>query len=408
MGTLSVNWKLALLKQNPFMDVPPRRPEEAIWAGMTSLKKELEDLFVESLTTPTSQVVLNWGAYGSGKTHAAMYFGIPERLPRVEGKKVREVRILYIRTPKEPPRADEILYKDVIERLRFSEIRKAVRDVINEYGEEQSLQLLQEATESEALGKAIWLLGVEGARITQPRLFEGKEGSEEWERLLQAYFFSQTTKTDLKRLGLSRNISTARERFQVLGGLLHCFIGFAPTENIEAHTRLILWLDEVEDLIYFTAQQSRSFSQGLRDLVDRCPAYFTLLLNFTLATPESLEDAEIVLTPALINRVTHRVFFQRPSQDDAYEYVLDLLRQYRTRSPGDYGLPETYPFEEEALKQLVSFVSPCTPRELNNFCRDIVSQALLQGVISGEGKGIISKEFVSGILERRTRQSIES
>ena len=33
------DWGLVLLKQNPFPNTPPRRPEDAVWAGFKGLKR---------------------------------------------------------------------------------------------------------------------------------------------------------------------------------------------------------------------------------------------------------------------------------------------------------------------------------------------------------------------------------
>jgi hypothetical protein len=67
------DWSLGLLKQNPFPNAPPRRPEDAVWAAFEELRGRLDKLFVEALTFPRTQVVLGRGEYGSGKTHAAIY-----------------------------------------------------------------------------------------------------------------------------------------------------------------------------------------------------------------------------------------------------------------------------------------------------------------------------------------------
>lgn len=406
IGTHPMNWKLALLRQNPFPNTPPRRPEEAVWAGLPRLKRQFEELFIEALTTSTTQVVLNWGAWGSGKTHAAIYFGTRDRLPQVEGKQVKDVWILYIRTPKDPAQADLILYRDVIEAIRFSRLRRVIRDIISEYGERTALEILQDITGSEALGRALWLLGLERQKSGQFQLLGETEESAKWQRLLEAYFFSQYTKNDLKRLGLSRGIDNSQDRFRILGGILQCLIGLAPTEEIEHHSRVILWIDEMEDLIYFTSRQYRPFTQGLRDLIDRLPTYFTLLMNFTLAAPEAFEDATVILGQALMDRITHQIYFQEPNEDEAYKYVCDLLRQFRTEDPASRGLPVTYPFAEDALRSLIATLPSRTPRDLNQRCGDIISKALQRGIITAPGEGIISKNLVSALEQERLELDI--
>ncbi|RMH14046.1 MAG: hypothetical protein D6698_13205 [Gammaproteobacteria bacterium] len=396
-----VNWTFALLKQNPFPTTPPRHPEEAVWAGFTRLKKQFDSLFLEALTTSRTQVVLNRGEYGSGKTHAAIYFRRSDRLPAPEGKNVRDTWIFYIQTPKEPEQADRLLYRNFIEAVRFGQLRSVVRDIIQELGAQMALEKLQEVVESEVLGKALWLLGHEMNHSGQLSMFEQDEASEEWQRLLEAYFFSQTTKSDLRRLGLSRGIDSARDRFHLLGGVVQCLIGLAPTNQIEQHRRIILWIDELEDLIYYTTRHYRPFTQGLRELIDRLPAYFTLMMNFTLASPEALQDIETVLGKAILDRVTHNIYFQEPDEEEAIEYVCELLRLYRTEEPDVRDLPVTYPFEEEALRVLLSDLPTRTPRDINQKCADVVIQALQRGIISAPGVGVIHKEFIQQLESER-------
>lgn len=396
-----VNWAFILLRQNPFPTTPPRRPEEAVWAGFPRLKKQFDSLFLEAVTTSRTQVVLNRGEYGSGKTHAAIYFGRSDRLPSPEGQSVRDTRIFYIQTPKEPEQADRLLYRNVIEAVGFKRLRSVVRDIIGEVGAQPALEKLQAVVESEVLGKALWLLGHEKSRSGQLSMFEQDEASEEWQRLLEAYFFSQTTKGDLKRLGLSRGIDSARDRFHLLGGVLQCLIGLAPTGEIQRHRRVILWIDELEDLIYYTTRHYRPFTQGLRELIDRLPAYFTLMMNFTLASPEALQDIETVLGKAILDRVTHNIYFQEPDEEEAIEYVCELLRLYRTEEPESRGLPSTYPFEEEALRVLLNSLPTRTPRDINQKCADVAVQALQRGIISAPGEGVIDKEFVQQLESER-------
>ena len=397
----SVDWQLVLLRQNPFPGVPPRTPAEAVWAGMPRLKDQFNALFVEALSTSATQVVLNRGDWDSGKTHAAIYFGTRDHLPKAKGEQVRNVWRLYVRTPKDPSQADMILYRDIIETIQFSRLRQVIRSIITEHGDQNASGMLQELVGSEALGKALWLLGLERSGTGQPRLLGDDKELNEWQRLLEAYFFSQHTKTDLKRLGLSRGIDNSQDRFRILGGVLQCLIGLAPEGEIERHARVLLWIDEMEDLIYFTSRQYRPFTQGLRDLIDWLPSYFTLLMNFTLAEPEVLEDITVVLGQALMDRVTHQLYFQEPNEGEAYEYVIELLDVFRTQAAQDLELPPTYPFSEETLREIIAMLPKRTPREINKRCSGIITNALVKGIISAPGKGIISMDFVAELDKNR-------
>ena len=150
-----VNWEFVFLKQNPFPTTPPRRSEDAIWAGFQTLKEQFNALFTEALTTSRTQVVLNRGEYGSGKTHAAIYFQRSERLPfdrpqdkpSLNARQIGGTQIFYIRTPREPEKADMLLYRSIIEAVRFGRLRNVISAIIQAEGEQGALAKLQDAVE---------------------------------------------------------------------------------------------------------------------------------------------------------------------------------------------------------------------------------------------------------------------
>jgi hypothetical protein len=396
----SIDWRRVLLKQNPFPNTPPVRPEDAVWAGFPALRKQLDALFAESLSTSRTQIVLNRGEYGSGKTHAAIFYRRLDNLSLLDGdRRVKDPEIVYIRTPKEPDKADITLYQNIIEVIQFRRIRTVIKEIITEYGDQNALEKFQNLIESEQLGKALWLLGHEQERSGQLALFQGNLNDQQ--NLIESYFFSQITKSDLKRLGLSRSINNIQDRFRVLGCILQCFIGFADEQDVAKHRRVILWVDELEDLILYPARYYRPFTQGLRDLIDRLPSYFTLMMNFTLASPESLEDIDVVLGKAVMDRITDKVYFREPNEVEAFDYVKDLLRHYRIEPNEPVRISSTYPFEEEALRMLIANLPVRTPRRINQLCASVIGEALRRGIIRSPGKDAITKEFVRKVEDER-------
>ncbi|MFR2159780.1 MAG: hypothetical protein ACLS6N_08550, partial [Alistipes finegoldii] len=62
------------LKSNPFRLTPSIDSKEIIWAGFPEIKRKIENRIKRSISIPNSSLILNWGEYGSGKTHASRYF----------------------------------------------------------------------------------------------------------------------------------------------------------------------------------------------------------------------------------------------------------------------------------------------------------------------------------------------
>ncbi|SRR5258706_6327106 len=389
----TADWQKVFLKQNPFPTIPSKNPEEVIWAGFSKLRSELKVVFVESLSTNRTQVVLNWGEYGSGKTHAATFNQLKENILNGIEMKLKDIELFYIQTPREQDKADMLLYRNILEAIKFRRIRLAVRDVTQKLGSEKTLQKLQQTVDSEVLGKAIWLLGQDKSRSGQLLLLNDETISTDWDLLLESYFYSQATKTDLRRLGLSRGIDSAHDRFRVLGGILNTLIGFEPTEDLGQHTRISLWLDEMENLIYFTSKYYLPFTQGLRELIDQLPSYFTIFLNITLASPEAFQDIETILGKALLDRKTNEIYFKEPDEHEAYQYVIELLESFRTGDWNPSKYPSSYPFEPDALKVLISTLKTRTPRDINQACSDVITTAIRDKAV-GSPKQLIDHQFV--------------
>lgn len=400
-----LNWELFYLKDNPFMVMPPSDSESLVWAGMQEVKQKLEQTLTAAQVTATTQVVLNRGPFGGGKTHAMQYFSFSENLPETNNG-VSKTFVLSVATPKQTGKPADDFYVDVIERMDIEQLKNTVRQAVEEVGADNALNRLKEITGSGTLARAICLLGQpEQENGANKKLFDDRT---EQDRLLDQYFLSGCTKQDLRKLGLARNIEKSQDKFRVLAGLISCFIGLKNNRSVADHSRFCLWIDEMEDFVYFTATQYRPFTQGLRDLIDKLPAFFTLLLNFTLTDPEEFETLEIIMGKALVDRVTDNIIFQEMTLAQGVTYVEELLSFWRLDNANGKKLSAQYPFEKDALEYIINNLDKRTPRALNKRCSSIAEKVLLErsnNTKPGELK--IDLEFVKNFLSNELRQELD-
>jgi len=75
------------LKNNPFRITPATSSDDLIWAGFPNIKDKFIKRIKRSIRIPNSSLVLNWGEYGSGKTHAARFFSKTDELTQVSHPK---------------------------------------------------------------------------------------------------------------------------------------------------------------------------------------------------------------------------------------------------------------------------------------------------------------------------------
>ena len=147
-------------------------------------------------------------------------------------------------------------------------------------------------------------------------------------------------------------------------GVLHLLIHGQSSEPGPL-SRVILWLDEMEDLVYFPTRYYLPFTQAIREIIDSTSQHFTLLLNFTFSEPEDLPAIENVLGQALMQRVNHHIVFKQPTAEDYEGYLLELLKYNRLDQRR--GSP-TFPFSKEAFDLLIQSAAARTPRFLNKLC----------------------------------------
>lgn len=375
------DWNDIFLKQNPFDLSPPTNPEQTIWAGMEKIKQQFNDIFNVAASSSATQVVLNQGPYGGGKTHASVYFKCKENLPQFIENDI-EGHHINICAPKDPGNPAEEFYTNILDTIGMTRVTDIIRDATVNLPKGDVIDLLHKILGSEELARAFWLLAT--------------TDSAEILGLLRTYFLTKTTGSDLKKLGLARNITTARDRFRVVVGIFQCLIGFSESQVPEQQSRVCLWIDEMEDLMYITSSQFRLITQGLRDVIDLLPNNFTLFLNMTLADPESEEEFDIILGSALLDRITDVIYFPELSIDEALQYVDELINnpQHRIISDQLKVLPKTYPFEETALKMLLEGLEKKTPRDINKRCRNAINFAFRAKKFNSPGDGIIDSTFV--------------
>lgn len=348
------------LKGNPFEYITPTpgqsHEDYKEWAGLPDLKGKLTAIYINAVSSPARQVVLNWGPYGGGKTFSAYYFIEKHRVNRTDKIQIYQA---YIRCPKEGPIATRELFSNILDYMSFSQIRVQVKLLIDKIGKDNLVQLLNRRIRSEEFSSAIVALGSD---------------DNEKVNLMHRYLYDGLTKTELKQVNLPRNISSNTEYVKFLSGIITCFIG----DQANHDGRFILWIDEMEDLIYYSQRYYRAFSQVLRDLIDTLNEYFTVFLNFTLAEPEE-GTIEMLLGGALWSRINKKLRFREMSLEDVLLYCEELIENFQIDKT-----TRLFPFSEEAIKTVYEIIPNelVTPRDVNSICGEILAHTLDVGAES--------------------------
>ena len=380
----STDWNIAGLRENPFTISPPTDPKRVIWAGMDVIRDEFNKVFREAKVSAPTQVVLCRGPIGGGKTHASLFFSSDKNIPKTSPS-VQNIEVLRVQTPTETGNPARDFYLDVMEQIRLDRIGEAIKKNVESVGRDVVERNLRQTMVSGDFVNAL-------LKLFETSLISPRAGLP-----LSAYFLGKCTTTELRKLGLNRNIEKTQDYFRVLAGVFRCLIGLSESPDVAEHNRLCLWIDEMENFIYFTPPQYRPFGQGLRELVDRLPHFFTLFMNFTLTSPEEFEEIELVLGGYLTDRITRHIFFdEMKDQEKILQYVREVLSHYRTQEE-----PKTpySPFTEDALRALMANLQRRTPRDINKRCHNALMKAFEKGIFEKGEDSAITPDFIQEISQ---------
>jgi hypothetical protein len=345
------------LKENPFRIGPPLDPTDLVWAGFANLKKELETRIKYSIVTSPSRMVLNWGRYGSGKTHAANYYSrtdILSELCQASNKPPAiSIKINLPRTTKDPVQAFLRSFFGQIGLQKMKDHLAAIEAVVDR----ETLLSIISAVSSDGVITEL----IETILDATPEEMGPIEG----------YLFGDSTKGTLAKIGLPSGL---KDDEQVVN-LLSTYINTITYEK-SAFSTFLLWIDEFEDIDTLNKTSQDRFTTFLRQLFDKTPNNLLLFLNFTPKTFFNIEDLSIILGEALSTRTKLRIDFQEPRISEAKEYLEQLLNhsQYRLEETQDRFIP----FTDQSVEYILAHIGRLSIRKINEVFSLVLELALIQ------------------------------
>lgn len=360
------------LKENPFRTGPSINPKDLIWAGFPELKKKIEDRLIFSMKTSPSRIVLNWGRYGSGKTHAANFYTKTDRVndlsERDSVKPSKNIKINLPRTSKDPVQS---FFRSFLGQISLSDIKADFDLVKAALSEGESIEAIIEVNSNDTIISDLF------------KLIISDENANKFQAI-EAYLFGDATKGTLVKLELPFGLKDDEQIVNFISTYINCI-----TFEKRVFSSFTLWLDEFEDIDTLNKQSQDRVTTFLRQLFDKTPNNFLLFLNFTPKTFFNIEDLSIILGEALSTRAKIRIPFDAPSIDESIQYVKELIFPQL-----ENGTDELGPFEnEETLKYILENIGNLSIRKINEVFSLIIELAILME------KGKIDIEFIKSVKE---------
>jgi hypothetical protein len=355
-----------LLKDTAFR-LTPEASDGVPWYGFQALKGRIEQIIDRSLGQEPRICVLNRGQYGAGKTHAGLHFAhLLSAFPA--SRQYSKVYSFLIESPKQGNRAFSELFGRIMNAISFGEIRDCSEFLQAQLGVEQLFSRILKAAKNESVAKVLASLN-EGNSLVSQTYLSGGGGAR-----------------DLRALGAATKLSSDHDFAAVLVAIFYLLIHSGRTEA--GVNRLILWIDEMEDLVYFPTRYYLPFTQALREVIDRTGSHFTLFLNFTFTEPEDLPTIGSVLGDPIMSRINQHIVFEQSSEEDLRQYLLDLLNDNRIAVT---DCPPTHPFDPDSFEAIVAAGIGHTPRFINKVCDSVLRQLLQTPEVAAEQRPVVTR-----------------
>jgi hypothetical protein len=369
------------LSEDAFPLTPSAHVDES-WYGFKSIKRQYQEYTTLSLENSNRLVVLNRGRFGAGKTHAARF--TTKRLSKWKGNEHYSQALSFIiENPKGQKNAFYELTVRLLDAIDSQLLIQSSRDLVASKGSSQAKQLLRQLTQSEDISEALVSLNDEN-RLS-----------------VMGYLRGSSTAKELRLLNVSRKLSQSHDfaagLVGVLSLLIHGIQGSKPR-------RIFLWIDEMEDLIYFSSANYLPFTQALRDLLDRLSKDLSVMANFTFSEPEDLPSIKEVLGGAIMDRVNQHLIMGPPTADEIAEYLTDLLMDNRINPELDI------PISESGIARLGELCKGKTPRYVNKACAYLFTKSPSQAKKPKSGPLILDESQIEqqlpGIIQELDEATI--
>jgi hypothetical protein len=358
------------LEENPFRTGPSINPGDLLWAGFPELKGKIEQRINFSIKTSPSRIVLNWGRYGSGKTHAANFYTktsrITELSTQIGASETKSIKINLPRTSRDPVQS---FLRSFLGQISLQNIQADFAALIKLEDAGFMNQILS-ASSNDSVITELFKLIIENE---DPGEFSS----------LEAYIFGDSTKGTLGKLGLPSGLKDDEQIVNFISTYINCI-----TYEKKLYPAFILWLDEFEDIDTLNKASQDRVTTFLRQLFDKTPNNFLLFLNFTPKTFYNIEDLSITLGEALTTRAKLRISFEQPSSDEARTYIQELIRPFLTVATSEFG-----PFSSEAVDFILSHIGSLSVRKINEVFSFIIEMAIMADTST------ITPEFVESIRD---------
>jgi hypothetical protein len=349
------------LRAWPFQTVPDAEFAR-VWAGRQQTKQQLDRLVMKMALSPKSGLRLLWANFGMGKTHTLLHL---QHLCR-QSKGV--LVPVYAVMPNRPGGFLDV-YRSVVSGLPFDFLGDQLVKVGSGSGGSVALHPMFAKSP-----------GVVNALLAM------RSGDLERAVVAQQWLIAQPGlgSADMRRVGVKYRIKTSEDAVNALSALAR-LASFKPGQS----HKLVILLDEYQRIGELKPAVRNEINAGLHALFNANPQGLEYLLSFSFGRQENVA---YLLSNELKSRAEpDAVNLDLLTRDEAVEFLLDLLAQFRLKNDGR----PAYPFAPDALQTLVGAIADSktlTPRRVMTYANFVLQESLI-GASNGQVGEITSVQM---------------
>jgi len=361
------------LKENPFRLTPPLDQKEIVWAGMAEVKNNIEKRIRIATLTKASRIVLNWGSYGSGKTHASLYYSKTDRLQTMTSESgVSPVKSIKITLPRSSNNIVQEFFRSFLGQYSLEDIFADFKKTQAEFGLDKLELMINSLSNDKSIADVL-------KKLTNIESLPSDDFNK-----LRNYIHGDNTKATLTSLGLPLGLNNDEQIANIMASIISCI-----TYDKKLYSTFIIWLDEFEDIDTVNKNLADRFTTFLRQFIDKTSNNLLLFLNFTQKTFMDMEDLSGYLGDALTSRAKAKIDFENPTLEESIIYIHELCANPLFRIEG-----KDSPFDnDETIKYALTHIGNLNARKINETFSIIFEMALI------EEKNKITKDFINEITD---------
>ncbi len=352
------------LKDWPFR-VTPDKEFGSVWAGRKKTKEQLERMLRMMALAPRSSLRFLWANFGMGKTHTLYHI---EHLCRT---KFPQLIPIYAVLPKQAKGFLDI-YRAIAGALPLDLLGERLVAVGSDYYGDLCLHPVF-AENPDVANAILATLSRDSAKLIAARQWLTAQPG--------------LTRSTLGQIGVTRTIRSPEDATGTLTVLTRLL-----TWNSKPPRKALVMIDEFQRIGELTPRLMREINVGLHTYFNANSTGLELVLSFSFGRQDNLR---FMLSEELRSRAElQTISLDTLSQDEAIEFVQDLLSQFRLKEASD----PLGPFSPEAAQETIRFIArskALTPRRLMLYFNQVLQEWLLDHGPDGQVKAEDAIHYLS-------------